>query len=168
MPHKGFSFFFGEFFGDCSYKNWGGRKWVLDAMLGAGFKSTPPGDWVKSLCWKQTSNLFITIWSLFLPATGLSRFVGNKLWIKTSTRESLLLPATGLSRFVGNEAGDLEQTPESSLPATGLSRFVGNSSINLIFPFLNSTPGDWVKSLCWKPFGHWCICGHIVNSRRLG
>ena len=53
LPRAGFSDFFLLFLPSCSYKIGELRKWVLDAMLGAGFKSSPPGDWVKSLCWKH-------------------------------------------------------------------------------------------------------------------
>ena len=71
-------------------------------MLGAGFKSSPPGDWVKPLCWKPPNH----------------NEAPKKLKIK--------LPATGLSRFVGNLDGADAHLRLRDLPATGLSRFVGN------------------------------------------
>ncbi len=52
LPRKGFSDFFLLFLPSCGYKIAELRKWVLDAMVEAGFKSSSPGDWVKSLCWK--------------------------------------------------------------------------------------------------------------------
>ena len=65
-----------------------------------------------------------------VPATGLSRFVGN---YKQNNYDVKLaeVPATGLSRFVGNLkqliAFSSRSNQRSLVPATGLSRFVGNT-----------------------------------------
>ena len=38
-----------------------------------------PGDWVKSLCWKLFSTPML-VFNWKVPATGLSRFVGNLIF----------------------------------------------------------------------------------------
>ncbi len=101
LPRAGFSDFFLLFLPSCSYKIGELRKWVLDAMLEAGFKSSPPGDWVKSLRWKHYRLDILPLGAIRFPATGLSRFVGNRL-IPSASLIMVYFPATGLSRFVGN------------------------------------------------------------------
>ena len=77
-----------------------------------------PGDWVKSLCWKPE----------------FFREDSEKV-------SSFLVPATGLSRFVGNSSSSLEYVPKhiAFVPATGLSRFVGNVKVvNILFDLVKS------------------------------